>query len=324
MRGRQFWSLLLIVTVRALQGAPHPERCELLSQLHEEYGDTTTLVTALFRGDSEGLLAILSAAASDPGPCLVDVVLPCNAPAELAEIAHAEVDKAAYALLSTGTLPAGTAGKLNERVFRVVEGDAEDDICTGARSEWERRFGGAKCQWTGYHIIMEDGIEYPDDYLVVARQAVDSMSRRAIIGYSGFVWNVAFIKMGVPYAETTYALPLSGLEGSVDIDVWVDVLRLGTVAFHSDLSVHAHTHLDQPSREAGDAAALHAKSLQTATGKWSLDAIRFTRGIRSLWLTQKHTHLGTEIGRRSQAACVGGTVGGVGYYGCSVAFCCPV
>jgi len=55
------------------------------------------------------------------------------------------------------------------------------------------------------------------------KQAVESVSRRAIIGYSGFVWNVEFIKMGVPYADVTYSIPLLGLEGQVELDVWVDV-----------------------------------------------------------------------------------------------------
>ena len=55
------------------------------------------------------------------------------------------------------------------------------------------------------------------------KQAVESVSRRAIIGYSGFVWNVEFIKMGVPYTDVTYSIPLSGLEGQVELDLWVDV-----------------------------------------------------------------------------------------------------
>jgi len=32
-----------------------------------------------------------------------------------------------------------------------------------------------------------------------------------------------FIKMGVPYTDVTYSIPLSGLEGQVELDLWVDV-----------------------------------------------------------------------------------------------------
>ena len=198
--------------------------------------DAATIISAMFRGNDEGLRDIFATAAADSGACFVDVVLPRDAPPAFEVSARSLVDEAAALLVPAAP---GVRG------IRIAPHSSDhDDVLAGAAMTWGRR--GQRCEWQGYHIIMEDGIRYPDDYLEVARGAVDSTGRRAMVGFQGFVWVSEFLKLGAPYLQTTYGLPASGLSGEADSDVWVDVLRLGTTAYHAQLAAHTHTSLTPP------------------------------------------------------------------------------
>ena len=212
-------------------GARDMAPCERMRALprREDEGDAT-LITAIFRGSSEGLRAILAAAAGDPSACFVDVVVARDVPAETAAVAQALVDEMVPSPADQSAAGGHRDGPLHGFRVRVVDG-AEGQGMGGAEQ------GGAGCRWAGYHVIMEDGIAYPEGYLDAVRHAVDSVARRAIVGYAGFVWNAHFVRAGMPYSEATYNV-LARLAGQADMDIWVDVLRLGTVAFHADISFH--------------------------------------------------------------------------------------
>jgi len=153
---------------RASRNAAQPPCEHMRGQLQ---ADEATLVTAIFRGDAAGLRDILAVAAADLGPCFADVVLPLDAPDELVAAAHALVDEAALMLLEHGVSGTDT----RKVAFRVVHTSRDSGLDTGASGKRSGTAGGSGCVWAGYHVIMEDCVQYPDEYLNVARQ-VFSMS----------------------------------------------------------------------------------------------------------------------------------------------------
>jgi hypothetical protein len=220
-----------------------------MQKLPQEDQETATLITAVHRGDTEGLRNILSAAAADSGACFVDVVIAGDVPPNLVATAHALVQEVSRKVQGSSTRASGKGHAPSKggilRGFRVVDRAEYDEAMGRAEydeaEEWKAGglSGGKGCVWQGYHVIMEDSINYPDEYLQHARQSVEGVYRRAMIGYAGLVWNVEFIKVGLPYSQVIHAIPSQGLAAAVEVDVWVDVLRLGTIAFHASASVSA-------------------------------------------------------------------------------------
>ena len=146
---------------RASWNAAQPPCEHMHGQLE---ADEATPVTAIFWGDAAGLRDIL-------GSCFADVVLPLDAPDELVAAAHALVDEAALMLLEHGVSGTDT----RKVAFRVVHTSRDSGLDTGASGKRSGTAGGSGCVWAGYHVIMEDCVQYPDEYLNVARQVL-SMS----------------------------------------------------------------------------------------------------------------------------------------------------
>jgi hypothetical protein len=186
VRGQCFRILAVAVVLElGLQGA----RCEpahapssetalqpcrqMLAQAYEEQ-ESATLITAMFRGNSQGLKDILASAAADTaGACFVDVVLPWNGSPELLATAQALVSEAEASLQRSDLEASEQEGHAARRVFRVVDASEDDRFDTERRVASRGQQGlceDVECVWRGYHVIMEDGIEYPEDYLDVARQ----------------------------------------------------------------------------------------------------------------------------------------------------------
>jgi len=150
---------------RASRNAAQPPCEHMRGQLQ---ADEATLVTAIFRGDAAGLRDILAVAAADLGPCFADVVFPLDSPDELVAAAHALVDEAKLMLPEPGVL--GT----NKRTaaFRVVHTSRDSGPDTSGRGRRSSTEGRSGCVWAGYHVIMEDCVQYPDEYLNFARQVL--------------------------------------------------------------------------------------------------------------------------------------------------------
>ena len=64
-----------------------------MQKLPQEDQETATLITAVHRGDTDGLRNILSAAAADSGACFVDVVIAGDVSPNLVATAHALVQE---------------------------------------------------------------------------------------------------------------------------------------------------------------------------------------------------------------------------------------
>eukprot|EP00961_Rhodomonas_salina_P033753 453917-Rhodomonas_salina.2 len=99
--------------------------------------------------------------------------------------------------------------------------------------DFEDRLNARSCRWPGYHVVMEDSFVFPPDHIVLSRVAVDNSGKRAAVGLHGFVWNHHFIKRGMPFRTSFRPVPLGGFGTENTQDLWVDVLRLGTVTFHA-------------------------------------------------------------------------------------------
>lgn len=89
--------------------------------------------------------------------------------------------------------------------------------------------------WKGYHIVMEDTIVYPNDYISTAMVAVDGVGRASVAALDGYSWNSAMLLAGmVSDRMDSITCPIThGVGDSSDSDVWSDVVRLGTSALHA-------------------------------------------------------------------------------------------
>ena len=168
--------------------------------------ESAVLVSALFLGDKDGLARIIRHAVSLDAP--VDIYV-----SPVATRSHAESAVRAE-------IGPGQPGSDPRPRVRIISDEASDPSAE------------AECPWTGYHVVMEDALEYPEDYIPQLRSAVDAFARRAIVGYHGFVWNHHFVTGGMPFDKFTWAWP-PALENALHADVWAHVLRLGTLAFHA-------------------------------------------------------------------------------------------
>ena len=116
-----------------------------------------------------------------------------------------------------------------------------------------------KREVAGYHFILDDTLIYPANYLEFMRQMIDAFDRRIIIGLYGVVWNGVFLKAGMPYHQSTIQVPDGGLSAEAVLDCFVDVLLLGTAAFHEAAishhpSLHPAHHLARDQRRGLDLA----------------------------------------------------------------------
>ena len=87
-------------------------------------------------------------------------------------------------------------------------------------------------EWKGYHIVMEDTIIYPADYISTSLAAVDGVGRASVVALDGFSWNSAVLLTGL-LVESIVCPITDGVGASSDTDVWADVVRLGTSALHA-------------------------------------------------------------------------------------------
>jgi hypothetical protein len=105
--------------------------------------------------------------------------------------------------------------------------------------------------WHGYHLIVEDRIEYPREYISVAVANVDFFGRGLLVGFQGSNLEAQSSNLG---GEGGGGEGGGGEGGggeggggegggewrwvpSKTVAPWTDVLQLGFIAFHS--SVHA-------------------------------------------------------------------------------------
>eukprot|EP00282_Hemiselmis_andersenii_P039781 CAMPEP_0169434308 /NCGR_PEP_ID=MMETSP1042-20121227/4461_1 /TAXON_ID=464988 /ORGANISM="Hemiselmis andersenii, Strain CCMP1180" /LENGTH=655 /DNA_ID=CAMNT_0009544877 /DNA_START=78 /DNA_END=2045 /DNA_ORIENTATION=+ len=99
--------------------------------------------------------------------------------------------------------------------------------CVEVFQEEDRR-DGADCVGgpIGFQVVLEDAIVYPREYIEVVTSVVEAYGRSAVVGYDGAVWNRLDLRKPV-------LVSTDGISQAVALDTWVDVLRLGTVAFHA-------------------------------------------------------------------------------------------
>ena len=87
--------------------------------------------------------------------------------------------------------------------------------------------------WHGFHVVVEDWIEYPPDYLHVAVANVEFFARSALLAFQGLDYR------GREHGRTSPDLARSRdgplLVPSCPEETWADVVAVGLVAFHSSL-----------------------------------------------------------------------------------------
>ena len=121
----------------------------------------------------------------------------------------------------------------------------------------------ATAAWHGYHVVVEDWVDYPKDYLAVAVANVEFFARALVVGFQGVRFldvemGARFVSCGsldpgdtdlpgslvgartgavrveAPRAQSGVGIP--GSAGPVERGAWAcDVLQIGFLAFHSEV-----------------------------------------------------------------------------------------
>lgn len=80
----------------------------------------------------------------------------------------------------------------------------------------------------GYHVVVDDDINYPPDYVYKMVQHVEKFNRRAVVGVHGKIFVFRKPPQPITYEYFNYVYPLSDYR-------MVHMLGTGTIAYHSDL-----------------------------------------------------------------------------------------
>ncbi|EKX39738.1 hypothetical protein GUITHDRAFT_143314 [Guillardia theta CCMP2712] len=99
-----------------------------------------------------------------------------------------------------------------------------------------RKYELERCSFDEHYIVvLEDTLTYAADWISVAKNQVDAIGRRAVVGARGFVWNKHAITRTRSLSNAMISFPTSS-EQPHEFDVWVDVLQVGSLSFHSSLT----------------------------------------------------------------------------------------
>lgn len=85
----------------------------------------------------------------------------------------------------------------------------------------------------GYHVIVDDDIVYPRDYVAYCIQKIEDYKRRAVIGFHGSIF--------VNYLKPPKFRKIYPYLSSLAVDTWVHMLGTGVLAYHTDtLTISLH------------------------------------------------------------------------------------
>ena len=132
-----------------------------------------------------------------------------------------QVDRLNVFLQGYDTVPACLE---NPRVRVLFSRDAPESAALGASAKFHWHWHGLLDD--GYHVVVDDDVEYPPDYVRRCVAAIDAHDRRPIVGFHGMIYR----RRVLSYFRDRRVWPF---DKRCKADTFVHALGTGTTAYHT-------------------------------------------------------------------------------------------